>query len=285
MAETNSAFRAIVVDDEPLARRLLIASLEVHTEIEIVAECCNGREAIEAINNLKPDLMFLDIQMPGIGGFDVIRSVGPESMPEVIFVTAYDAFAIDAFDANAVDYLLKPIGEERLARAVGRALSQLKQGKTAAADKRNLYGAVSKIADRVRKKAEAQEGNPEHGSLRQAAQQNDKNERKLSIKDGDSVILVVESDIDWIDAAGDYMCIHVGGATHVIRSTMHELLNRLDQDKFKRVHRSTVVNTDRIIKIQKHTKGEYFLHLDCDETIKVSRYYKSVIREFIDQQP
>lgn len=269
------AFRAIVVDDEPLARRLVVASLEDYPEIEVIAECCNGRQAVEAINELSPDLMFLDIQMPGLGGFDVIRSVGAESMPEVIFVTAFDAFAIDAFDANAVDYLLKPISEERFTRALSRVLTQLKKGRTADSDKRNLFSAVSSIAERVRKKTE----------LQQNPQVVETEERKITIKDGDSVIIVVESDIDWIDAAGDYMCIHVAGVTHIIRSTMHELLARLNQEMFKRVHRSTVVNTDRIVRIQKYTKGEYLLHLDCDQTIKVSRHYKTVIRDFIDRKP
>ena len=271
----SSPFRVIVVDDEPLARRLIIASLIDHPEFEVVAECGNGRQAVDAVDKLSPDLMFLDIQMPGLGGFDVIRSLGSDKMPAVIFVTAFDAFAIDAFDANAIDYLLKPISEERFSRALGRALVRLRQDQASHAEKRNLFGALNAIADRVREKSEAQT----------VGQSNDQDERKISIKDGDSVMLVIESDIDWVDAAGDYMCIHVDGKTHVIRSTMHDLLSRLDQGKFKRVHRSTVVNTDRIVRIQKHMKGEYFLHLDCDEIIKVSRHYKEVIRDFIDRQP
>ena len=271
----SSPFRVIVVDDEPLARRLIIASLMDHPEFEVVAECGNGRQAVDAVDKLSPDLMFLDIQMPGLGGFDVIRSLGSDKMPAVIFVTAYDAFAIDAFDANAIDYLLKPISEERFSRALARALVRLRQDQASHAEKRNLFGALNAIADRVREKSEAQT----------VGQSNDQDERKISIKDGDSVMLVTESDIDWVDAAGDYMCIHVNGMTHVIRSTMHDLLSRLDQEKFKRVHRSTVVNTDRIVRIQKHMKGEYFLHLDCDEIIKVSRHYKEVIRDFIDRQP
>lgn len=273
----KGVFKAIVVDDEQLARRLLIASLEPFPDLEVVAECENGRLAVEAILELKPDLMFLDIQMPGLGGFDVIRSVAPEQMPEIIFVTAFDAYAIDAFDANAVDYLLKPISEERLARAVSRALVHLNQGEYESQRKKELFSAVNKIAERVRGKAVESES----GASSLPAEDS----RKLSIKDGDAVILLEEADIDWIDAAGDYMCIHVGKDTHVMRSTMHELQGRLDPDRFKRVHRSTIVNTDRIIKIKKHSKGEYILHLDCDEEIKVSRHYKSVIREFIDQQP
>ena len=268
-------FRVVVVDDEPLARRLIIASLAEYPEFEVISECSNGRQAVTAVNELSPDLMFLDIQMPVMGGFDVIRSVAPDKLPAVVFVTAFDAFAIDAFDANAIDYLLKPISEERFSRALARALGRLRQSQTHQADNKALVGALNVIADRVREKSETQT----------AGQLNDQDERKISIKDGDSVMLITESHIDWVDAAGDYMCIHVAGETHVIRSTMHELLSRLSQDKFKRVHRSTVVNTDRIVRIQKHMKGEYFLHLDCDEIIKVSRHYKEVIREFIDRQP
>lgn len=271
----NKRYKAIVVDDEPLARQLLVTSLQAFPEIEVVAECANGREAVDAVNSSSPDLMFLDIQMPGWGGFEVIRRIGPETMPEVIFVTAFDNFAIDAFDANAVDYLLKPFGEERLERAVRRVITQLSQDSSNLNEKRSLYSAVNKIADRVKRKSEHQDGPVQH----------DVEGRKISIKDGDSVFLVDEDSIDWIDAAGDYMCINASGETHVIRSTMHELLDRLKGGNFARVHRSTIVNMDRIIKIQRHTKGEYFLHLDCDKTVKVSRYYKSVIRDFIDNQP
>lgn len=270
----NKIFGAIVVDDEPLARRLLISSLKAYPEIEVIGEYGNGRKAIEAIKELSPDLMFLDVQMPGMSGFDVIRAVNPENMPETIFVTAFDSYAIDAFDANAVDYILKPISDDRLARAVSRVMLHLNKEQLQSAQKKNLYGAMSKIADRVKNKTSEEE------EFLDAIE-----ERKISIKDGDTVTLVPESEIDWIDAAGDYMCVHVKGDTHVIRSTLHQLLSRLDNDRFKRVHRSTVVNTDRIIKIQKHTKGEYLLFLDCDETIKVSRHYKKVIREFIDLQP
>ena len=151
----------------------------------------------------------------------------------------------------------------------------MNQGEYENIRKRELYTAINKIAERVRDKNESGESKPI--DLEE--------DRKFTIKDGDSVMLVREAEIDWIDAAGDYMCIHVAGETHVIRSTMRELLTRLDQERFKRVHRSTIVNTDRIIKIQRHTKGDYILHLDCDEEVKVSRHYKSVIKEFIEQQP
>lgn len=274
MPNNRTSYRAIIVDDEPLARKFLRSSLESYKEIEIIAECENGRIALDTIRQESPDLVFLDIQMPGLNGFDVIRSIQSEQMPQVIFVTAYDEYAIDAFDANAIDYLLKPITDDRLNRAVKRALIHLSQVDGGSGQRKVLYSEVNKIAERVKQKTRAEE-QPEEVV----------EERRFTIKDGDSVILINESDIDWIDAAGDYMCIHVKGETHIIRSTMHELLARLEQSRFKRVHRSTIVNVDRIIRIKKHTKGEYMLYLSCDETIKVSRHYKNVIKDFIDLLP
>lgn len=272
--QSSPRYKVVIVDDEPLARKFLKSSLEPFQDLEIIAECENGRLALEVIREQSPDLVFLDIQMPGLNGFDVIRSIRAESMPEVVFVTAYDEYAIDAFDANAVDYLLKPITDDRLNRAVQRAMRALSQSDKGLAQRKILYSEVNRIAERVKSK-----------SIDEDAPLKISEERKITVKDGDSVFLVNEADIDWIDAAGDYMCIHVQGKTHVIRSTMHSLLERLDQTRFKRVHRSTIVNVDRIIRIKKHTKGEYMLYLNCDETIKVSRHYKNVIRDFIDLQP
>lgn len=267
-------YSVVIVDDEPLARKFLKSSLEPYGDLAVIAECENGRSALEVIREQKPDLVFLDIQMPGLNGFDVIRSIQAEHMPQIIFVTAYDEYAIDAFDANAIDYLLKPITDDRLSRAVKRALIYLSHDDAGASQRKALYSEVNKIAERVKQKTQ------DDNSVAEPVE-----DRKFTIKDGDSVTLVNESDIDWIDAAGDYMCIHIQGQTHIVRSTMHELLGRLDQNRFKRVHRSTIVNVDRIIRIQKHTKGEYMLYLNCDETIKVSRHYKNVIREFIDHLP
>ncbi|MBT8149151.1 MAG: LytTR family DNA-binding domain-containing protein, partial [Gammaproteobacteria bacterium] len=221
----------------------------------------------------KPDLMLLDIQMPGLNGFDVIKALKPELIPHIVFVTAYDEYAIDAFDANAIDYVLKPISDERLARAIERVVEHLD---SRVHSRPTLQAAVSEVAERVREKERLRAAPAEDMQAGEV--------RKLSIKDGDTVSIVNESDIDWIDAAGDYMCIHVNGVTHVMRSTLHELLGRLNEHHFKRVHRSTIVNIDRIMRVQKHTKGEYFLYLKGDEKIKVSRHYKGVIKEFIDQK-
>ncbi|MGB5324558.1 MAG: LytTR family DNA-binding domain-containing protein [Pseudomonadales bacterium] len=263
----------VIVDDEPLARHLLRASLSEYSTVQIVAECKNGREAVDACIQLKPDLMLLDIQMPGLNGFDVIKALKPENLPHVVFVTAFDDFAIDAFDANAIDYVLKPISDERLGRAIERVFEHMESNSR---PRPVLYSAINSVAERVREK-QRRRSEPVL-NVPQA------DVRKLSIKDGDTVAIVEEPDIDWIDAAGDYMCIHVRGTTHVMRSTLQDLHKRLDAKRFKRVHRSTIVNVDRILRVQKHTKGEYFLFLEGDAKIKVSRHYRSVIKEFIEQK-
>lgn len=263
----------VIVDDEPLARELLRASVIDYPTLEVVAECKNGREAVDAVLQHKPDLMLLDIQMPGLNGFDVIKALKPENMPHVVFVTAFDEFAIDAFDANAIDYVLKPISDERLARAFERVFEHVRSNTR---PKPVLYSAISSVAERVREKQKRKTSPAVADSAAES--------RKLSIKDGDTVSIVEERDIDWIDAAGDYMCIHVRGTTHVMRSTLQDLHKRLDQKRFKRVHRSTIVNVERIMRVQKHTKGEYFLFLEGDAKIKVSRHYRSVIKDFIEQK-
>lgn len=275
----------IIVDDEPLALQLLQKSLEAFDEINVVGQCRNGREAVKLITELSPELVFLDIQMPGLNGFDVVKSVQSDGMPMVIFVTAYDQFAIDAFEVHAIDYLLKPIDDERLARAIARAINAGSPVVSKDGMKERSLAAISDIADKVRREQNA----PRSASViadaitgRETADSRDE-KRRISIKDGDTISMINEEDIDWIDAAGDYMCIHVGGVTHIMRSTLHELLDRLDENVFKRIHRSTVVNTKRINQVQRHTKGEFFLHLDCDHTIKASRHYKDVVKAFISE--
>ena len=267
--------RAIICDDEPLALKLLEKNLAAFDFIEIVASCKNGREVIEKNLELVPDLLFLDIQMPGLNGFDIVKAIQADTMPMIIFVTAYEQYAVDAFDVYAIDYLLKPVDQDRLARAVGKAQATHLSGLPSVENKDRLIAAIDVIADKVRESGGS-------GSTAQNAAANAE-KRKISIKDGDTVTVVDEADIDWIDAAGDYMCIHVSGVTHIMRSTMHELLTRLDPDIFKRIHRSTVVNVNRIQQVQRHTKGEFFLHLDCDHTLKASRHYKDVVKAFISQ--
>lgn len=265
--------RTIIVDDEPLARSLLESYLASIPEVEVVAQCQNGRQAIETTNDLHPDLIFLDIQMPGMNGFDVIMRLQSDSMPMFVFVTAFQQYALDAFDVNAVDYVLKPLDEERINRAVTRAQERLEERKQAET-KHQVIGAIEEMARKV----------AVSGSLNEDPEESAQMLRKLAIKDRDSITLLEQANIDWVDAAGDYMCIHSEGETHILRSTMKDLLKELDPNIFKRVHRSTIVNLDKVQKIIPHTKGEYFLLLGEQDKIKVSRNYREVIKSFIDQR-
>lgn len=269
--------RTIIVDDEPLARKLLRTFLAEIDEIEVIAECNNGREAIEVAQKLEPDLLFLDIQMPVTSGFDVVKALQSDLMPMVIFSTAYQRYALDAFDLHAVDYLLKPVDEQRLERAVLRACARYHEEHEPGESKTAILGAI----DEISKKLAASTGAQRTPS---AAEQPIDNDRKIAIKDNESTILVDSDDIDWIDAAGDYMCLHVKGVTHVMRSTLKALMSKLDPDTFKRIHRSTVVNLARIERVTSQDKGEYILDLDCGEKLKVSRNYRDAIKVFLAQK-
>ncbi|MCX2972010.1 response regulator transcription factor [Halieaceae bacterium IMCC8485] len=263
-----------MVDDEPLARRLMRSMLSELDNVELVAECRNGREAIAAVQGLAPDLLLLDIKMPGMTGFDVVRELQADIMPMVIFCTAYQRYALDAFDLHAVDYLLKPVDEVRLERAVARAWQRAEPDEETQ-NKSPLIGAIDEIAHKVASRG-ASHRVPQvpHESINDGG--------KLAIKDHDGTILVGIDDIEWIDAAGDYMCIHVGSETHIMRSTLKSLMSRFDPEKFKRIHRSTIVNLDRIVKATPLQKGEYMLDLDCGEKLKVSRNYRQEVKLFLD---
>jgi two-component system LytT family response regulator len=276
LTESTQKLRTVIVDDEPLARRLLRTLLEEIPEIDLVAECRNGREAIEVTRGLAPDLMILDIQMPGTNGFDVIKELQADIMPAVIFCTAYQRYAVDAFDLHAVDYLLKPVNGTRLQRAVARAQQRIADEEDTSNKKTPLVGAIDEIATRVSSRSDNRRS--DNGVDEKLVA-----DRKIAIKDHDSTVLVEMDDIDWVDAAGDYMCVHVGGETLIMRSTLKELIARLDPEKFKQVHRSTVVNLDRIIKAKPLQKGEYMLELDCDQELKVSRNYRQSISLFLDE--
>ena len=269
--------RTIIVDDEALARNLLRVLLEQFPEIELVGQCNNGREAVATILALEPDLVFLDIQMPGKNGFDVIKALQADLMPMIIFCTAYQRYALDAFDLHAVDYLLKPVDETRLLRAVHRACDRFPFENDDGHHKPSLIGAIDEIAKKV-------DGNFDSAGDFPGVDGQWVSDSKIAIKDQDSTVLIDANDIDWVDAAGDYMCVHVKGLTHVMRSTLKSLMSRLDPDKFKRIHRSTVVNLDRIDEVTAQKKGEYILHLDCDERLKVSRNYRDAIKLFLAQQ-
>jgi len=261
--------RTIIVDDEPLALKLLRTVLSEISDIEIVAECSNGKQAVEAATELEPELIFLDIQMPGMNGFDVIKSLQTDIMPMVVFVTAYDQYAVDAFDLHAVDYVLKPLDSERIARSVERAIDRLKND-VDRSFKSPLIGAIEEISERASKEKTDESVNNLPDGMK----------RKLLVRDSGVVKVIPFDDIDWVDAAGDYMCVHAVGETHVIRSTLRDLMTKLDDNLFVRIHRSTIVNVERVVSVTPLQKGGSLLHLTQGESLKVSRNYRDSIRKF-----
>lgn len=273
-----NTIRTIIVDDEPLALNLLRTYLNKSPYIEVVAECQNGRQAITMTNELQPDLMFLDIQMPGFTGFDVIQNLQADIMPLVVFVTAYDQYALAAFDVSAVDYLLKPLSEAQLVRAISRCRDRLGVDGSAN-NKSDIIEAIRKIG--MQNLASSFSTKDESLSKPSNRPQNPNDFPKIVVKDRDVITLIDQQDIDWVDAAGDYMCIHVAGETLIMRSTLKALLTQLNSTIFQRIHRSTIVNLTRVKKIIPCGKGEYFLELGNHEQIKVSRNFKTAIKDLI----
>jgi two-component system, LytTR family, response regulator len=260
--------RAVVVDDESLARKGLVMRLEQYGQVEVLRSCRSGKEALAAIAELEPDLIFLDIQMPGMTGFEVIEQLQQDNMPMVIFVTAYDAFAIKAFDVHAIDYPLKPIEQDRLQQAIEKAEQRIEQQQVFIAKQRLLdivIGLTGKSEAAIEQILDAKGEQIAYAD-------------KLAIKDGSSTTFVPVKNIDWIDAAGDYMCVHVNGATHIMRTTMKVLEAQLDPSIFQRVHRSTIVNLARVEKVSSHINGEFHLTLSCGSSLKMSRSYKDKIK-------
>lgn len=273
--------RTIIVDDEPLALNLLRTYLNKSPGIEVVAECQNGRQALDKTRELQPDLVFLDIQMPGFTGFDVIQNLQADIMPLVVFVTAYDQYALEAFDVSAVDYLLKPLSETQLERAIHRCRERLGV-EGSANNKSKIIDAMRKIGAENVATSSPRMDEPKSDQSHSVEDQNEF--PKIVVKDRDVINLVDQQDIDWADAAGDYMCIHVAGETLIMRSTLKGLLAQLNSTIFQRVHRSTIVNVTRIEKIIPCGKGEFFLELDNNEQIKVSRNFNTAIKALITRR-
>jgi two-component system LytT family response regulator len=219
--------------------------------------------------------MFLDINMPGLNGFEVIKKIQPELLPMVIFCTAFERYALDAFELHAVDYIVKPLDEERLQLAVKRALARFHEQQQMSENKASLLGAIDTISTNAANRVPTGEKTGKRAQPADAA-------KKILIKDRDSIKLISVDSIAWVDAAGDYMCIHAEGETHIMRCTMKHLIEKLDSTNFKRVHRSTIVNLNCIEEVIPHSKGEYFLRVNNDEKIKVSRKYRGAIRTFLD---
>ena len=262
--------RTILVDDEPLATQGLQLRLQAHDDVEVVATAANGREAIRAIKTHKPDLVFLDIQMPGFDGFSVIQGLMEVEPPLFVFVTAYQDHAIRAFEAQAMDYLLKPVDEQRLADTLDRVRQRL-------AEKRGVEESV-RLKEVLQEVAPDAADNFVDGDDAPAA---NRFEKLINIKDRGKIFRVDVDSIERIDAAGDYMCIYTGDNTLILRETMKDLEKRLDPRRFQRVHRSTIVNLDLVRQVKPHTNGECFLVLDSGAQVKVSRSYREVVARFV----
>jgi two-component system LytT family response regulator len=268
--------RAIIVDDEELARRGIELRLAGHPDITVVGHCENGREAMQAVMTEKPDLMFLDIQMPGLSGFEVLARLPHESLPMIIFVTAFDRYALDAFEAQAIDYLLKPINDVRFVQALERVRIYWEQRNALQQRERLMQliaatrGAAA-VDEQVMRELSAQAGQPQYPDI-------------LPIRDDAGTVRLDVGKIDWIDAAGDYMCVHADGHTYVLRETMKSLETILDPRFFQRVHRSTIVNVRRVRRLRPHTNGEYFLTLEDGQEIKLSRSYRDRVDQLLQRR-
>ncbi|HEX4694398.1 LytTR family DNA-binding domain-containing protein [Sphingomonas sp.] len=262
--------RTILVDDETLAIQGLELRLQAHPDVEIVDRCANGREAIRSIKTNKPDLVFLDIQMPGFDGFSVVQGLMEVEPPLFVFVTAYSEHALRAFEAQAVDYLVKPVEESRLADTLERVRQRLSE-KRGAEEVEKYKEALAEVAPEAAGEiADAGDG---HSSNRF--------EKLINIKDRGKIFRVDVDTIEVVEAAGDYMCIKTGDNTLILRQTMKDLEKRLDPRRFQRVHRSTIVNLDLVRQVKPHTNGECFLVLDSGGQVKVSRSYRDVVARFV----
>jgi two-component system LytT family response regulator len=246
--------RTLIVDDEPLARERLASLLQAEKDIEIVGQCRDGEEAVTAIHDHAPDLVFLDVQMPQMNGFEVIEAIGTEKMPLVIFVTAYDQHALKAFQVRALDYLLKPFDRERFADALARARKQMERDETGDIGRRLL--ALVKDLRRDQPRTE-----------------------RLVVKSGGRLFFLRADEIDWIEAAGNYVRLHVGTTSHLLRETMNAIEGRLDPETFFRIHRSRIVNMERIQELQPWLNGEYAVLLRTGTRLTLSRGYREKLQE------
>ena len=270
--QTNK-IRTLLVDDEPLALKGLRLRLENFEDVEIVGTASNGREAIKKVRAEKPDLVFLDIQMPGLDGFDVVKALANEELPIIIFATAFDKYAIQAFETHASDYLLKPVDEERLEQAIMKVREQISEH---IAIEQN-----AKLIELIRSL-----DSPPEIELSEILTSDDISSKKqyeshFNIKDRGEITLVDVNTIEWIDAAGDYMCLHTSDKTHILRETMKNMDKRLDPDVYKRIHRSTIVNINMIEKLHPSSGGKYTLILKNGSEIQASRNYREALTQFL----
>ena len=243
-----SVIRTLIVDDEPLARRKIREFLKGDPEINVVGECGNGLEAVAALRACGPDLVFLDVQMPDMDGFAVLDALRRERLPFVIFVTAYDKYAVRAFEVRALDYLLKPFHRERFGRATERAKTQIR-------------AQAGELTSQIRELLEELRGQPKYLD-------------RVIIKSGGAVFFLKTKEIDWISAEENYVRLHCGKTSYLLRERISNLEQQLDPARFRRIHRSTIVNIDRIQKLHPHAHGDYQVMLYDGTELMLSRGYR-----------
>jgi two-component system, LytTR family, response regulator len=244
--------KVAIVDDEPLAREGLRTLLAGDRDIQVVAECADGQAAIEAIRRTKPDIVFLDVQMPDVDGFDVLRALAGEPLPAVVFVTAYDKYALRAFDVHAVDYLLKPFHDERFAEALARA--KARRGE-------DMTERIARLLDERKPKI-----------------------TRVLVKTGGRVLFIRADEIDWIEAADYYVKLHVAGKVHMLRESMAALEARLDPEMFFRVHRSAIVNLERVRELQPFSRREHVLVLRDGTRLRLTRSRRERLAALLGQR-
>jgi len=252
-------YEALIVDDEPLARRSICKHLNTFPEFEVAGECGDGESAVASIREQKPDLVFLDIQLPEFDGFDVIRAVGKHEMPVTIFVTAYDRYALKAFEAHALDYLLKPFSEDRFRDSLLRARRTLELGKQQAPNHQ-----LSRLLEEINKKKDYLE--------------------RIPVPAKGRFLFFNVRDLDWIEAEGNYLRLHGGPTSYLIRGNMNDMEAKLDPDKFMRIHRSTIVNLQRIREVQPWFHGYHRVVLNNGQELKLSRYQKDKLRLLLGKE-
>jgi len=249
----QAPIRVLVVDDEPLAREKICGMAADDPDIRIVAECSNGAEAIEAVQTMRPDLILLDVQMPEVGGFAVLEALKDEGLPPVIFITAYDHYAVRAFEFHALDYLLKPFDRERFQTAIERAKRQIRRDSGARMDARIL-------------------------ALLEEMRETPRYSERLVVKTGGRVFFLNTDEIDWVEAEGNYVSIHTGKKSYLLRETITGLESQLDPKEFVRIHRSAIVRLDRIKELQPWSHGEYHVLLQDGTRLTLSRSYREKLQ-------
>jgi two-component system LytT family response regulator len=268
------SLRVLIVDDEPLARRGIRARLKAFSDVTVLEECPDGDSALNAIGKLSPDLVFLDVQMPGMSGFDMLARLPAESLPSIIFLTAYDQYALRAFEVHALDYLLKPIDDERFASAVERARRQIRLRNASVLEDR-LRG----LLEEIRSSGTAAELGPK-GATESEIKQEEYADR-FAVRTGTRITFVLADEIDWIEAAGDYASLHVGNRTHLLRETLNNLEARLDPARFVRVHRSTIIQAARIRELDALPNREFRIRLVDGKELKASRSYRDRLNRWL----